>query len=399
MRASFGLVVLLSACSSSSALPRIDGAPSPATAVTVHTVLEGTDVSAIGVGDGAFVAGVGDHLVRSKLLGDDAISNVALRSTAGEPTTVGTTSLITARGLDGWLAVSDHGLFAGAGDGVAVSPFTTFVGQHHVRALDVAGDAANETLWIVADDGAWVRRGTQVVPIAVGGSKIDAIAAIDDHRALVLSAGALSEIDVASGVANTVLDEAPAIAESSRGADGSLWLATDRGLVVRSPSGELTVRTFVASSDAPRAVRSVAAGIDRVVALVGPDVVTIVDGAAQVLVSDRAAASRVAVDGNGDVWVSSPKKIERVALGKPSSFAVDVAPFMKKHCQSCHAGGAGGAPVRAFDDYDTARAAASEISVRLRAAGRPVMPPPQTERLAPADVRVVLRWIAGGMPR
>ncbi len=387
------------ACGGSDGWDRVDGVPGPAGNVAARTVVTGSEVSTIGIGAGALVAGVGDGLVRSKLVGDDVLAPVPVVATSGEPTKVGATSIIARRGSDGWLAWAEHGLFLDGADGVAVSPFTSFLAAKKVLALDVTGSGATEAIWIVTDAGSFVRRGTSVTSLAQDDAEIEAMVGIDDHRALTWSNGELAEIDVVAGTRSHVVTGVPRVAAFDRGDDGTIWLATEAGLFSRTAAGVLSQRTFAAAGEAPRSVRAVSAGVDRVVALAGGDAIAVVDDRADVLVGGHESATRVAVDANGDVWIASPQKLERLPLGKPSSFATDVAPFMTKHCQSCHAGGAGGAPKRAFDDYDTARGAATEISARLRAAGRPVMPPSDTERLAPADYRVVLRWIAGGMPR
>jgi hypothetical protein len=392
-------VSAVAACSSAPEYERIEGEPNGPDPVTARTVIADADVSAIGVGGGALVAGVGDGLVRSKLLGDDTLVPVPVVAASGEPPRVGSTALVARRGNDGWLVWSEHGLFLDGAEGVSVSPFTSFLAPKKVRSIDVTGAGPNEALWFVSDAGAWVRSGTTVTSLAQEDAAIEALVGIDDHRALAWSNGELAEIDVTAGTRTHVVSGVPRIAAFDRGDDGTIWLATDEGLFARSPAGTLTQRTLAAAGAPPRAVRAVSAGVDRVVALAGGDAIAIVDDRAQVLVGGRESATRVAVDANGDVWIASPRKLERLALGKPSSFATDVAPFMTQHCKSCHADGSKGAPKRAFDDYDTARAAAFEISARLRAAARPVMPPADTERLAPADYRVVLRWIAGGMPR
>lgn len=400
-RFALSFVTLLAAACSSSADPdiaRTEGAPTPGTLAPATSVgLGDAQALALGTVQGATVVGTSKGVLRATLLGDNAVAPVPVVAAAGEPNAIGAATGFARRGETGWFVVGDNGLFLDAASALAPSPLTAALTGRKLRGLDVTGSGAGEVLWISSDEGALVRRGNLLTTLAISSGKAEAAVGIDGHRALLFGGGGTWEADIDTGGLRRVGGALGAVHGFDHDVDGTVYVATDSGLLGRTPSGDLSVRTFAAAGAAGRKVSAVSVGLDGVAAVVETDVVVMGASGSQV-VGQTAAGAKVAFDANGDLWVAAEGKLSRLAAGKPVSFARDVKPFMTQRCQSCHASGAGGAPLRAFDDYETAKAASGEIVKRLRADARPVMPPPSMGKLAPADYRVVVRWALTGTP-
>lgn len=399
--ASLFVVSLLAAACSSSAdpeIPRNEGAPAAGTLAPATSVSLGdAQALALGTVQGAAVVGTSKGVLRATLLGDNVATPVPVIASAGEPNAIGAATGFARRGETGWFVVGDNGLFLDVASALAPSPLTASLTGRKVRALDVTGSGNDEALWFSSDDGALVRRGSSLTTLAISSGKVEAAVGIDGHRALLFGGGSTWEADIDTGGLRRVGVGLGAVHGFDRDVDGTVYVATDTGLLTRAPSGDLSLRTFAAPGAPARSVSAVSVGLDGVAAVVDTDVV-VVSAAGSQVVGKAAAGAKLAFDANGDLWVAGEGKLSRLAAGKPVSFERDVKPFMAQRCQSCHASGAGGAPVRAFDDYATAKAAAGEIVKRLRADARPVMPPPSMGKLAPADYRVVVRWALTGTP-
>jgi mono/diheme cytochrome c family protein len=395
------VVSLLAAACSSSAdpeIPRTDGAPATGTLAPATSVSLGdAQALALGTVQGAAVVGTSKGVLRATLLGDNAVAPVPVVANAGEPNAIGAATGFARRGETGWFVVGDNGLFLDAASALAPSPLTASLTGRKVRGLDVTGAGDGEALWFSSDDGAFVRRGSSLSTLAISSGKVEAAVGIDAHRALLFGGGTTWEADIDTGGLRRVGVGLGAVHGFDHDVDGTVYVATDAGLLVRTPSGDLSVRTFAAPGAPARSVSSVSVGLDGLAAVVGTDVV-VVGGSGSQVVGTASAGAKLAFDANGDLWVAAEGKVSRLAAGKPVSFERDVKPFMTQRCQSCHASGAGGAPIRAFDTYETSKAAAGEIVKRLRADARPVMPPPSRGKLTPADYRVVVRWALTGTP-
>jgi len=161
----------------------------------------------------------------------------------------------------------------------------------------------------------------------------------------------------------------------------------------------VSLRTFAPAGSSPVNVLGVSAAFGSVVAETSQWLARVDPNGAATLGS--AASPRpglgVAVDANGDTWSADEGKLFRVLTGRPVSFESDVKPFFDRHCMSCHRTGSLGAPVRNFDDFETAKSYSALIARRLQAIGVPPMPPAYVETLTAADFAVVIRWIGGGL--
>ncbi len=392
--------VLAAACSSSAdpEIPRTEGAPTAGTLAPATSVSLGdAQALALGTVQGAAVVGTSKGVLRATLLGDNAVAPVPVVANAGEPNATGAATGFARRGETGWFVVGDNGLFLDAASALAPSPLTASLTGRKVRSLDVTGAGEGEALWFSSDDGAFVRRGSSLTTLAISSGKVEAAVGIDGHRALLFGSGSTWEADIDTGGLRRLGVGLGAVHGFDRDVDGTVYVATDAGLLARAPGGDLALRTFAAPGAPARSVSAVSVGLDGLAAVVETDVV-VVNAAGSQVVGKAPAGAKLAFDANGDLWVAAEGKVSRLAAGKPVSFERDVKPFMAQRCQSCHASGAAGAPIRAFDGYEAAKAAAGEIVKRLRADGRPVMPPSSMGKLTAADYRVVVRWALTGTP-
>jgi hypothetical protein len=414
MRRSPFLALLLAACSA-------DAEPSPESpkgtaAPVVVKVVEGepgagtnaVPTAQVSITGAAPVLGVaGGHVVvatdrgvyRASLTGDDKLQEMPLALSEGEVATVGKPVSVTPRGTEGFVLLTESSqLFHAQDQRIARSPLSTALEGKQVSIVDALGEGPSETLWLTTAQGVLVHRKGTLQPVSLpGADKAVAALGIDAEHGLLVGTQGLWEVDLGTGA---TASRGSAGVSGVRGAyrddTGTLFLATDAGLLVRSATGELSRYTLAPAAAAPRAVRAVTAGVEGAYALVDDDLVGLAAGKTTVFARGVREALALALDANGDLWTATPSTLTRHRAGKPASFAVDVKPFMQAHCMSCHAGK--GAPTRAFDQYDVAKTFAKEIALRLRAAGRPVMPPTSTEQLEPADYRAVLRWTQTGTP-
>src|SRR5262249_27557503 len=177
-----------------------------------------------------------------------------------------------------------------------------------------------------------------------------------------------------------------------RGEDGTVYLATESGLLARSRSGEVSLRSFSPAGSAAQNVLSVSAVYGSLLAATSQSVLQVQANNSSPVASAAAPlrGRALSVDTNGDSWLADQGKLYRLLTGKPVSFAADVRPFLDQHCMVCHRTGAQGAPAHDFDDFETAKSFSSLIVRRLQALGVTPMPPASVATLTAADCAVVV---------
>lgn len=388
--------IVLIGCSTTTDPPeltRFDGAPAVAPLAAgqpVALTAAPTTLASIG---GVVVIGTTEGVYRTTLTGA-AADPVRVIAEAGQAMTLGHVTAIAPRGTDGLLVAAQNGLFHDMESALVVSPFTPLLEGERVDGLDITGRGADEALWVTTARGAFVRRSAGATTLSLSSAPVKRAIGIDGSRALLFADG-LYEIDVDAGTVRRLGDDPGDVRGVARD-DGNLYVATRGGLLVRRADGEVALHTLASEGEAPRAIQAVAAGVGLVALVVGEDVVVRDAGGSRVVGRAELDANAIAIDANEDLWVASPRGLSRYATGKPVSFEQDVKPFMSQRCMPCHAAG-GGAPTRAFDTFDVAQSFAPEIVRRLRADGRPVMPP--SGGLTATDYRAVVRWALTGTPR
>jgi len=413
MRRSPLLALLMAACSASAEpateMPKnqaearvgvVEGEPgvgAPAVP-TVQVPLTGAN-PVLGVAGGHVVVATDHGVYRASLTGDDKLKEMPLALSQGEQATLGIPLSVVLRGAEDFVVLTDGSqLFHAQDERIARSPLSLALADKQLSLVDALGEGPAETVWLTTAQGVLVhRKGALQSVLLPGADKALAAVGIDAEHGLLLGTQGVWEVDLGTGSALARGGVgASAVRGTSRDDTGALFLATDAGLVVRSAAGELLRYTLAAAGAPPRAVRAVTTGVEGAYALAGDELVELAAGKTRIVATGVRDAQALALDANGDLWTATASSLTRHRAGKPASFAVDVKPFMQAHCMTCHAGK--GAPTRAFDQYDVAKTFAKEIALRLRAAGRPVMPPTSAEQLDPADYRAVLRWTQTGTP-
>lgn len=378
------------------AITRVDGAPRDAATPASVTLDASGEVLSASVIHGAAAFGT-DGGLRVVDGATDALVTLDLFDVesdhVGSP---GAVRGLARRPAGGAFVVADAGLLHDASSVLLRSPLDAALDGAAVEAIDVrALDGGAEQLWLVAD-GAGVLVGAELVGFSLAERAIDRLIGVADGVALAVSDGALFTVDVGAGSASLLADGVGAVSDAARAEDGTVWLATDAGLLRLDPTGGLDRITLAAEGGDPIAMHAVAAAFGAVAA-VGDVGLVGVDAEGPFLIDGDARpgpGAVVAVDGAGDVWLGAETSVVRYATGAPVTFANDVAPLLADACSTCHATGVDDAPVLAFDDHDTVVDLAASIADRMT---KPSSPMPPTGLLAASETAPVLRWIATGM--
>lgn len=369
----------------------VEGKAAPRAAVTLEASPELVatlgGVVAVGTNVGTLVG----------TLGDDALVDLKVHPDQEGPKQTGAVQLLVGRDDGGLLVLGDEGLFADSSGYLLSSPLGADLVPLGVTSLDTFGSGNDEEIWLTASDGAYRVAGGKMRRFSVeGASSPTRVVAVAPAQAVVVAGPNLYFVDLGAGYALQAEIELGAVRGAAHGDDGSVYLATDAGLFMRTRSGTMTLATLAPPGAPAVGIRAVNASYGSAVAVTDTDVVSLVGDAPNVIGEAGANASSVGADANGDVWVASTEALFHHRTGKAVSFATDVKPFFETHCQTCHDAGKTSAPDRNFTDYDIALQLSEEIVSRLRASDSTTMPPPNEEVLTAADYAVVTRWVAQG---
>jgi mono/diheme cytochrome c family protein len=406
-----GIAIALAGCGAGEtapdvpALERIEGAP--ADGPTPEKVEIPTDPAltptALALYQGAAAVGTtGGVLVGS--LTTNSLKPLLVVPTGDEPSSAGAIQRFAQRGTGGFFAVAENGLFHDGQGVLLYSPLNQAkeLAGNPITWLDAFGAQSSEELWLVTSAGAF-----RVAAGKIGSFEVEdpagvpqpaeAVVGVAPGQAIVVTAGRAYLVNIVEVTAELLLEEMGPFHGLARGEDGTVYIAAGGGLFERDPvTGALAVRTLAAAGAPAEPVLAVAASFGAVVAATQKSLVRIDAAGAVRLVDLPEPPPALAVDGQGDTWALESGKVVRHITGAPVSFESDVKPFLDAHCMSCHASGAGGAPVVDFLDYEVAKERASTIVKRLKGEGS-VMPPVTVEVLTAADYAVVIRWVAGGL--
>jgi hypothetical protein len=380
---------------------RIEGAPADATPVDRIEVDASATPSALSSMNGLIAVGTPAGVFIGSRTQIDTLSALPVLAATGEPQSTGAVHLMARRASGGLLIHAENGLFHDSNGALLPSPLSAALAGKPLTSLDAFGSGDSEELWMIAGGVATHVSGGQLKTFEIGdGSAVpDAVIAVDTESAIVAQAGSAYLIDLDPLAATLIADRLGHVNGFDRSEDGSVYLATESGLLERTRAGDVSLRTLAPAGSPPVSVLGVSAAFGSVVAETSQWLARIDTSGAATL---RSAASPrpgsgVAVDANGDTWSADEGKLFRVLTGRPVSFASDVKPFFDGHCMSCHRTGALGAPIRNFDDFETAKSYSALIARRLQAIGIPPMPPAYVETLTASDYAVVIRWIGGGL--
>ncbi len=314
---------------------------------------------------------------------------------AAGPDSTGSIQLLTRRST-GVLVVGANGIFHDQGRMLMPSPLNDAFATRP-RALHAVGEGAAEELWIITGELLHLKEG-QLWYVRIPGliDTPSAVVGIEPGRALVAAGGKLFEVNVDARTAAEVIADVGEVHDVDRSDDGAVWLASDSGLIVRTPEGRVIRHTFVEEGTTPVATFSVSAAQGAPVVTTAQGVVRL-EPTGPVRVADLSGETTrsAVVDAQGDLWTLDGGGLRRWATGAAVSYEADVKPFLVQHCADCHSAG-GNAPPINFENYDVVVSKAGVILARLQAEGAGIMPPASEGLLSPADYAVVVRWIAGG---
>ncbi|MCI0570232.1 MAG: hypothetical protein L0Y66_05730 [Myxococcaceae bacterium] len=388
-----------------SAWPGLEALPVERREVTVEpglaATVEATTVHEAPVGlallEGRVVAGTAEGLLVASDDGSPQLSPVVLDAALGVGVGGPVRALAPRQGGGLLVAMGDSFLHDYRGR-FYVSPLTGQVPFESVHALDASGFNDAEVVWLTLADRALSISASLRASVVLEGHAAPTFAAgAPDGKALLAVEGDLYQAQVSPARALRLLEDVGAVHAAAR-RDGSLFLATDAGLVERTPAGPLRVTSFREADGNALPVRALAVGAGALHLLAGDRLLALRDGAF-VHLGDAPAAEgprTLAVDARGHAWVGGAGGLVRVRTGDSVTFA-QVSPFLQAHCASCHAGaGTDGAPGLPLTDYEGAVLHRDRILARLADPQSP-MPPRRVEVLLPEDWSIVARWVDGGM--
>lgn len=316
----------------------------------------------------------------------------------GESMATGPVRHLARRGA-GLFVVAEGGIFHDASGRLLRSPLSQSVAAADIRALDDFGEGADEELWLVTATGAERVRGGVMTHVGLdhgGPVAPDLAVAVGKNEGLVLAGSNLYSVDLVAKTAAWEAKDLPPVSAVARGDDGTVFLATARGLYARAKSGAVSLYTFAAAGAEAVAVADVTTAFGETLVVAGGAVATL--GGSTFGTLSSAKARGLTRDSNGDTFALDGTALVRLATGRVVSFDADVKPFMVAHCTGCHTTGANYSPRFDLTDFTVVSEGTflAKIIQRLTANGKPPMPPSDVEVLTSSDYAVVLRWVAGG---
>ena len=380
-------------------LARVEGAPTAGSAPS-RSAVNGVSPTALSLLDGVVAAATSSGLAIGSHLPSDALAPVPVQAAAGEPSSTGAVTALVRRSPSGVLVASQNGLFHANAGLLYPSPLTQSLGGAQVRTLDAFGSGAAEELWLTTDRGVLHVGGGELTTVSLEGVTAlpDAAVGVGPGQALLTVQGSAYSIDLGVGSRTQLAAGLGVVHGFDRGDDGTVFLATDVGLLQRTPEGAASLRTFAPAGQKSPGVVAVAAAFGRLM-VIAKDQLVRIEGSEVQSIQTLAAPSDhgLALDAQGDAWVLDGAQLFRVHSGAPVSFETNAKPFFTAHCMGCHRTGTNHAPVLNLESFPVAKQYASTIITRLRAVGTSPMPPPNVEVLNASDYAVVTRWVGGGM--
>jgi hypothetical protein len=378
----------------------IAGAPADSAPVDRVVITTESAPTALSVMGGVVAVATAGGVLAGSLDGDAVVAVPVIAAEEGEPTSTGAAIGFARRDEGGLLVLAESGLFHDNAGVLLSSPLGASLEGKTLRAIDALGAGAAEELWLTTDQGSYHVAAGALVSFAVAGAAAppDATVGVAAGQAVVAVGGVVYLVDVAALTASPIAEGLGAVLGSDRGEDGTVYLATEAGLLSRTRAGAVALRTFAPVGAPADAAIAITASFGGVFAVTGQGLLAIeLDSSRKIGAVAPGVRQGAAVDANADLWIVEGTSLYRYKTGAPVSFAEDVEPFLRDHCSGCHAAGTTDAPDHDFEDYATATEWAPVLVSRLKASGPTTMPPPNTEVLTAAEYSVVTRWVAGGM--
>jgi cytochrome c5 len=378
---------------------RIEGAAASGTAPQKTAITSSAAPVALSVMGGSAAVGTASGL----FLGTQAttLASVPVIASGSEPTSTGAVSTLARRANGGLLVAAKNGLFVDQSGNLLQSPLSQTLGAAQVLSLDAFGSGPSEELWLVTDSGAQHVAGGQLEDLALAGvsAPVEALVGADANAAIYATGGTAYLVELGGAAkATTLAKNLGKVSGFDRSDDGTVYLATEAGLLSRAKDGAVSLRTFAAAGENPLAVSAVSAAYGSLYAAAGGKLMLVdAAGPKSLLALGAVSARGLSTDSTGNVWMAEDGKLYRIETGGVTSYATDAKPFFVAHCASCHKTGAQGAPVIDWESYATAVQYGPRALIRLQAQGVAPMPPATAEVLTATDFAVITKWVGGGM--
>jgi len=371
----------------------------------------GAPISAMASHDFEVFVGISSVVER---VGDTTLEAVDVVVGDSGPFTTGVVQAMTRRADGSVLIVGDNGLFYGKGQRLEYSDASVALAGLTVRSLDAVGPIDSERIWVGATQGLYQLESGTLERWTVGdGGAVTAVREVG-AKVLVARGASLYEVDRSGQDEEPVELNSGTIHDIIRGASGSAYLATDRGLVVRASDGRYT-RYTLSGDDRGVPVSSISFdSLTGVYALVPDGVVRVPSpGAAAEGVAPIVSGATLTVDFFGDAWGADDATLTGALVVPALSYFDDgVQDLMVARCSGCHGEtdrplGAPYIPFeRAPDEVDPSDVPYFEqltsfrdlIQARINDAADP-MPPAPGQALEADDYQLIMRWIATGTAR
>lgn len=336
--------------------------------------------------DGALLIGTDAGLLLQR--GADApVPIVVTRFSEAEPGATGVIHALAPRPHEGVLVAAEHGLFVWDGQRLARSPVSDVV-PAPVRVVS-ATIGGNEQVAVVGADRSvwWFGPVSSRLAVPASADVIPAIAFVDD--ALWVSADdTLVRVHGPGGTVELPRELGSGAIRALAGAAGTLWVLAQGGVLRRSGGGESWDRWPIG------AVSALTLDPDGAGAWLASDrgALRIGVGAPSFAVHFPPGLADLALDPDGALWGADgavPRVVRSTGLGAPApTFEAEVATVAQRACSGCHDANAS-LPLANHEQWSRN---AHRILLELRVGAMP-----KGSRLPARDLRIVERWVEGGL--
>jgi hypothetical protein len=323
-----------------------------------------------------------------------------------DPAVLATTGAVHAVGRrsSNVLIAAENGIFHTSGDKLLVSPASAELAALGISAIAAENSANGERLWFATASGLFELLGGTLSKWAVEGEAgTPTVVATSGHFVFVAYVDHLYEVNVDTKEAGLVPHSFGTIHSIAHGAEGTVYVAADKGLFERGADGGYTQYTLSGSATPIAAYAAVfdpkkgmfgvtAAGI--VLAQPGKNPAGVMPMPSSL--SGATTTPIATADDIGNIWIGAGNKLEGLKLGSTLTFDADVVPVFKTYCGSCHIDGAQSSPIIKFEDYEAVVSLSAKINSRI-SAGQ--MPPASATPMPAEAFEILLRWEASGRNR
>jgi hypothetical protein len=298
------------------------------------------------------------------------------------------------QGLDNTLVLTSDGLFvmqASADDNspqyVVPSPLNEFLSGYQILCGDSVIEQNEMKLWLGTEQGVYLFTEGRLEHWVLEGLDEPVVSILQSGRIVfVATATRLLELDLDLDVVRDNRDIPAKVTKMKRGDDGTVYLATSQGLVVREPDGTHSHYTLTQTQEGA-AISDVwaVAGAGAYILYEGGLVHLRVDGTLMRIVSGIPNPQSLAFDDIGNLWIATSTGVTEFKTAT-LTFTDHVQPIFQRHCASCHSTQGGQAPV--LDNENNLRQMLKRSLTRIEEGTMP----PVGAGLSENETTVVQRW-------